>query len=74
MRRKVILTTFALFLCFSVFYAQPQPPVCPPYPAAAGCGLADPDCENGLDGYISKPMRPHELQAELLRVMQAKNE
>ena len=30
--------------------------------------------ENGLDGYISKPMRPHELQAELLRVMQAKNE
>lgn len=30
--------------------------------------------ENGLDGYISKPMRPHELLAELLRVMQAKNE
>lgn len=30
--------------------------------------------EKGLDGYISKPVRPHELQAELLRVMQAKRD
>jgi len=30
--------------------------------------------EKGLDGYISKPVRPHELQVELLRVMQAKKD
>ncbi len=55
MKRKVLLTTFVLFLCIIGIYAQPDPD-CPPYPAADGCGFADPDCENGLDGYCSTLM------------------
>ena len=53
MKRKVLLATFTLFLCISGIYAQPGPGPCPPYPAALGCGLADPDCQNGLDGYCN---------------------